>query len=222
MRIYAAADMHAKKNHIDALIQNVTVYHPDIIILAGDITNYHIRAKTIARAVGRLDSLTVPLFCIHGNSDFRPLSHWIQTTRNVSQLSRQPIQYQDLNLIGINGTIPLPFHSKTKWWEKRHIRRIEDQITNSTILVSHPPPRGYRDGVAGRFSSGSRALKQCIENHPPLMVICGHIHEQSGIDYFKKTPIINCAMGNNCDGFIIDCDGHNIKNILQLTPEIIQ
>ncbi|MCK5349231.1 MAG: hypothetical protein KAJ25_07560, partial [Desulfobacula sp.] len=42
-------------------------------------------------------------------------------------------------------------------------------------------------------------------NHPPLMVLCGHIHEQAGVQFLKNTLIVNCAMNKKFSGAIIDC-----------------
>ena len=49
-------------------------------------------------------------------------------------------------------------------------------------------------------------LKTLIENHPPLMVLCGHIHEQAGYQFFKSILVVNCAMNKKYGGAIIDCE----------------
>jgi len=115
------------------------------------------------------------------------------------------VTYQNSLFLGLNGTIPLPFASKICFKEAQCLDGIKYNITPQTILVVHPPPRGVCDKVGNRFSAGSFHLKTFIEKHPPLMVLCGHIHEQAGYQFLKNTLVVNCAMNKLYSGAIIDC-----------------
>ena len=45
------------------------------------------------------------------------------------------------------------------------------------VLVVHSPPKGHVDGSR---SLGSEAILRTIEEHRPILAICGHIHECAG------------------------------------------
>ncbi len=69
------------------------------------------------------------------------------------------------------------------------------------ILLTHGPPRGYRDGIP--YFSGSQhvgdiplmerlvALDEAGE--APSVVICGHIHEAFGVENMGDITVINAA-----------------------------
>ncbi len=201
MRIYAVADIHGKKDKIEKIKTIVFEESPDLVILAGDITQY----VSPLEALGQLAEFDIPVFAVRGNSDLKGIETLIKHQGKISLLSQNPLEYQGKNFLGLNGTLPLPFVSKICLNETKCFRQIEPRMTPDTILVVHPPPRGILDKAGNRFSVGSFCLRHFIENHPPLMVICGHIHEQAGYRYLKNTLIVNCAANKTYTGAIIDC-----------------
>ncbi|MCD4674504.1 MAG: metallophosphoesterase [Desulfobacula sp.] len=201
MRIYAVADIHGKTEKI-AKIKNVIFQEtPDILVIAGDITHYFSPLKIL----NQLKDIPIPIFGIRGNSDLKCVEGLLQNQENTTFLNHTPVTYQDVRFLGLNGTIPLPFLSKIGFREAQRLGRLENNITSETILVVHPPPRGVCDKVGNKFCAGSFGLRNFIENHPPLMVLCGHIHEQAGYQFLKNTLIVNCAMNKKFSGAIIDC-----------------
>ncbi len=209
MKIYAVADIHARKNRINKIKSVINIHSPDLLIIAGDISNYFFPSKTI----DQLKDIPIPIFCIRGNSDFKIMEKQIRKLENGTLLDSTPMQMNNFQFLGINGTIPLPFLSKLKWNEKQYFARLKHTINRHTIIVAHTPPRGICDKVAHRFSAGSFQFKNFIENHPPLFVLCGHIHEQTGVEYLNNTAIINCAMNKIYAGAIIECDIDQILRI---------
>jgi len=213
MRIYAVADIHGKADIVERIKKVVNKESPDLMVIAGDMTQYLFPFK----ALGRLEEIGIPVFAVRGNSDLKGVEVLIKQHGKIILLNQNPMEYQGKRFLGLNGTLPLPFVSKVCLNEAKHFRNIGNLITPETILVAHPPPRGVRDKVGNRFSAGSFCLRRFIENHPPLMVVCGHIHEQAGYQYLKNTLIVNCAVNKSCIGAIIDCEKNmpiNIKMVL--------
>jgi len=201
MRIYAVADIHGKTKKIEKIKRVISEEAPDILIIAGDITNYFAPLKTL----DQLKDIPIPILSIRGNSDLNRVEGLLRDQKNIALLNHVPVTYQDVRFLGLNGTIPLPFLSKICFRETQRLNRVKHSITPETILVVHPPPRGVCDKVMNKFSAGSFGLRRFIENHPPLMVLCGHIHEQAGYQFFKNSLVVNCAMNKTCSGAIIDC-----------------
>jgi len=200
MRIYAVADIHGKAKKISKIKQVISQKYPDILVIAGDITNYFSPLKTLAM----LSEIPIPILCIRGNSDFFNVEGLIHHQKNTTLLGHLPFVYEDTGFIGLNGTIPLPFGSKICFKEKNRLDDIKPYINRQTILVVHPPPRSVCDKVGNKFCAGSFNLKAFIEENPPLMVLCGHIHEQAGYQFLKETLVVNCAVNKNFSGAIID------------------
>lgn len=83
-------------------------------------------------------------------------------------------------------------------------------LRTSSVLVTHPPPYGVRDRVLGRFHAGSRAVRRLVDLFSPALVICGHIHEQAGVETIGRTTVVNCAMGGRSGaGALISYDGES-------------
>ena len=201
MRIYAVADIHGKTEKIAKIKDVISCETPDILVIAGDITNFIFPLKTLER----LKDIPIPIFCIRGNSDLKYVEGLLQDQKNTTVLNHIPEAVQHVWFLGLNGTIPLPFLSKISFREAQPLDALKHSITPETILVVHPPPRGICDKVGKKFSAGSFQLKTLIENYPPLMVLCGHIHEQAGYRFFKNILVVNCAMNKKSSGAIIDC-----------------
>ncbi len=200
MRIYAVADIHGKADKIKKIKTVINQEKPDIIVIAGDITNYLFPLKTL----NQLKDIPIPILCVRGNSDLKHLERHLQNHKNIVLLNHVPVPYKKYSFLGLSGTIPLPFLSKIGFQEKKCLDSLKAMMTNKTILVVHPPPRGVCDKVGNKFSAGSFCLKSFIEMHSPLMVLCGHIHEQTGYQRLKNTLVINCAMNKKYSGVIID------------------
>lgn len=71
------------------------------------------------------------------------------------------------------------------------------------IIVVHGPPHGYGDraprydGVRGYEHTGSKTLLERIQVIKPKLVVCGHIHCNSGVFLLDSTKIINASLLND-------------------------
>ena len=210
MRIYAVADIHGKLNRLGRIKRNIAAFRPHVLVAAGDITNYLSPNRTLRR----IDALPIPVFAIRGNTDFKKVDHLIDQFQNITSLHISRVISRSIPFVGVGGTIPLPFHSKVHLNEASVFSRLVPWMTRETILVVHPPPRGILDLAFGRFHVGSSGLRRFIETHQPRMVICGHVHECPGIATIGETTVVNCSMGRNNSGVLID---HNPENEIRIT-----
>jgi Icc-related predicted phosphoesterase len=206
MLIYAAADIHGCPERLAAVETHVAAHRPDLLILAGDISR-RTRPDDVAELLSRF---SLPTFFIRGNSDSRRLEASLGRIPGLKHLHAMRTTVNRIGFVGVGGTIPLPFHSRLALAESALAARLSDLLQPGDILVVHPPPFGIRDRVLGRFHAGSRAVKRLVERCSPALVICGHIHEQSGIETFGKTVVVNCAVGRSCDGVLIRYDGKSV------------
>jgi Icc-related predicted phosphoesterase len=191
MRLYAASDFHGKYRYGETIKAGIRRSRADAVVLAGDILNYR-RNPDLLRF---LDDLSVPVFLVRGNSDPAFLERWAAQSRNVRSLHLNPVVLDGVGLVGLSGTLPLPFHSRVGWHEPRMLRRLAPLVQAGMIVVAHPPPRGCRDRVLGRWPAGSRGMSRLLRQTAPAVMVCGHIHEAAGVDRWGDTLVVNCALG---------------------------
>lgn len=202
MQIYAVADIHGRTDKLEQIKTTIHKTPPDLLVIAGDITNYTNPLKTL----DRLKDIPVPILAVRGNSDLKRVEPLLQHQKNIRLLNHVPLKCDGVEFLGLNGTLPLPFLSKIRFRETPCLEAAAQKITCKTILVVHPPPRGICDRVGNRFRAGSIGLRRLIETHSPQLVLCGHIHEQAGYQFFRNCLVVNCAMNKKFSGAMIACD----------------
>lgn len=199
MRIYAAADLHGRWEHLATLEEGLDRCRADVLVLAGDLLQYG-RGRELLPA---LEAFAVPVLMVRGNSDPRFVERWAAGARNLRSLHRASVSIDGFDFVGAGGTLPIPFYSLAGWREPRTLAHLRHLLHSRAILVAHPPPRGCRDRVLGRFHAGSRGLARLIARTAPAVMICGHIHEAAGVGRLGSTLVVNCALGPGCRGALI-------------------
>ena len=214
MLIYAAADIHGHPRRIRHLRRQIAVHRPDILLLAGDISGFrHPEAM-----LHELNRLGLPVLLIRGNSDPRHLARLLPSFPRLRSIHLAAARFGDVEIVGIGGTLPLPFHSRLGLKETDAVTRVCTILRAGSVLVAHPPPYGVRDQVLGRFHAGSRAVRRLVDSRSPALVVCGHIHEQAGAAALGDTIVVNCAMGRASDGALIRYDGRSSPVCRMLPP----
>ncbi|UCF90915.1 MAG: metallophosphoesterase [Desulfobacterales bacterium] len=199
MRIYAVADIHGRPDRIARIRDNIIRHEPDVLIIAGDITNYR-QAENI---IARLNAMPVPVGAIRGNSDLRRVDRLLEIYPNISPLHLQLSQIGDARIVGVSGALPLPLRTRIAWREKQLMDALASLVSTQSILVAHPPPWGVRDEAFGRWHTGCRSLHKLVVRQQPAMLICGHVHERPGTAAIGQTLIVNCSMARASQGAIV-------------------
>ena len=208
MRIYAVADIHGRLDKI-ALIRGKTLQlNPDVLVVAGDITNYTGSAGILAQ----LNNIAVPVLAVRGNTDLSRVENLLENFPNISPLHLNQVTIGSTPFVGVSGCIPIPFSSRICLNQVQVFEKLNPLIKSNSVLVAHPPPRGTLDEVLGRFHAGCRNLTKLIKICQPVLMICGHIHERPGSAFIGKTLVVNCALGRNHSGAMIELDNEdNLK-----------
>jgi Icc-related predicted phosphoesterase len=212
MRIYAVADIHGQSHKIELIRNNTLKLNPDVIVVAGDITNYvgSIRILTL------LNDIPVPVLAVRGNSDLPRIENLFEYFSNISPLHLKRVTIDGTPFVGVSGCIPIPFSSRICLNQAQIFEKLKPMIKNNSVLVAHPPPRGTLDEVLSKFHAGCQGLAEVIKMYRPRLMISGHIHESSGSSFIGRTVVVNCAMGKNHAGAVIELDNKN-----HLTVEIL-
>lgn len=202
MRIYAVADLHGRTDRIALIKNKVSEINPDIVVIAGDITNY----SNPGPIISQINEIPVPVMAVRGNTDRLKVEELLEQCSNITALHLNEITVGGIPFIGASGTIPIPFSSRLRLRERRFHEYLEHFINRQSILVIHPPPWGSLDEAFGRFHAGCRRLLKTVTRRQPRMVICGHIHERPGLASIGETLVVNCSIGRTGNGALIELD----------------
>jgi uncharacterized protein len=203
MLIYAAADIHGRPDRIRSIQFHTDLYRPDVLVLAGDISH---RWRP-DRVLDLLNRLSLPVLMVRGNGDSRRLDALLAHYPNLRSLHLSRECVGGVAFVGIGGTLPLPLHSRLAFREIGMQAHVSGMLSEGAVLVVHPPPYGVRDRILGKFHAGSHAVRRLMDQDGPGLILCGHIHEQAGVEVRGRTVVVNCAMGSNRAGVLIRYNG---------------
>jgi len=205
MRIYAVADIHGRSDRISLIRSNALQLDPDVLVVAGDITNYTCSTCIL----DQLNDIPVPVLAVRGNTDLSRVENLLENFPNISPLHLKQVTIGSTPFVGVSGCIPIPFSSRICLNQVRVIKKLKPLIKSNSVLVAHPPPWGTLDEVFGRFHAGCHSLEKAIKICRPMIMICGHIHESCGSVLIGKTLVVNCALGRHRAGAMIELDKDN-------------
>jgi Icc-related predicted phosphoesterase len=204
--------IHNRLHRISQIKKQIELKQPDILIIAGDVTSYFRKVSVLLE----LNELSIPVLMIRGNSDLKKVDKIVEGCSNIESLHFNIVEKESIRFIGVNGTVPLPFNSKICLNEGQVLSKLSNFMVDNTVLVAHTPPKGVLDRVLGKFHAGSRMLRDFLDKNQPALYLCGHIHEDPGISYIGKTPIINCSIGRAGNGSLIDITETGICSLQML------
>jgi Icc-related predicted phosphoesterase len=192
MKILAGADIHGAQYRLNLILENIEHYHPDLVIICGDITQFG--PGDVAKNF--LNQLPVETLALQGNIDTADVPLAIQESKATYLHMKKHVTH-GLSFVGVSGVNPSETELFFTDGEKKN------WITKDTVLVSHVPPKGYQDRVFFGMHSGSQELRRIVDTYHPQLVLCGHIHEDPGITKTKETMIVNCSLGKRGSGALV-------------------
>ncbi len=192
MKLFAFTDTHGDKKAISSLIKKIQNSAPDIIICAGDLTNFSIGLQKL---LNMFEKTNLPLLIIPGNHEANSqLTKACQKTKFAINIHKKIYQINNYLFFGygLGG-----FGRKNPELEKL-IPKIKKAAEKKTlILVTHQPPyKTNLDYLKNLGHQGSRSIRKLIKEVKPKLSICGHLHEnENKKDKLYSTFIVN--PGNN-------------------------
>jgi hypothetical protein len=189
MQIICVADLHGRWEKIHKL-EGIKA---DLIVIAGDITNYggEEKASEILKDFLSLgDVIAIP-----GNCDHFGVNRAL-VKAGIDVHSRGRV-IGSVGFFGAGGSNATPFNTPQEYSEEeigdfllKGYLEIEGQKIK--VMVSHSPPYDTAvDKTRAGVHAGSIKVRRFIEDYKPDFVICGHIHEAKGKDLVGGTHVIN-------------------------------
>lgn len=198
MKLLVISDLHAHNDVLDKMDEQFKA--ADAVIFAGDFAECF-KPETGKDALEKLCSKHENIFAVLGNCDNEDF---------MEDLDNQDINVEKA-LVFHEGLAFAGSGGGTKFTGKTEFEREENEclsdfdiVTNSVeqsgdaslwkslILISHNPPVADKlDSFDGVHHAGSQKFTDFINKNQPLAVICGHIHEGTGIEKMGETVVIN-------------------------------
>lgn len=200
MSILAIADIHGKKNCAKTIKKMISKYEPELLIIAGDITNF----GPISYAKKLLNTIQIKTLAIPGNCDPREVVNVIEESRAIN-LHKKKIKINNLTFVGIGGSNITPLNTIFEIAEKEIYDSLDKIMEKNAIFVTHAPPKNHLDLVKNVGNVGSSAILEIVEKYEPRLVISAHIHEARGVEY-GKTIFVNPGPCSKGCGAIIEID----------------
>ena len=196
MRLVATSDWHG------TLPQEVP--GGDVLVIAGDTLSLDHRLDSqqehfsdeLVPYLARLPHERILL--VAGNHDFlfAEAKGWREELpRNVTYLLDEPAEVGGLRFWGTPWSTFLPGWVFMELEEQLAVRWANIP-SDTDVLVVHGPPHGALDQTApayGGINVGSPSLREWVEQNQPRAVVCGHIHEQFGVDEIGAATVYNVA-----------------------------
>jgi Icc-related predicted phosphoesterase len=176
MKILATADIHGSQYRLNLVLKNVQTYGPDLVVICGDITQF----GPGEIATNFLNQIPVETIAVPGNIDTFDVDQGI-TASHALNLHLKRVMIHGIPFVGIGRELPslLSGIDITDGPVKRPLNTILD---NTTILVTHVPPFKLQDRIFIGTHGGSKELRHLVDACKPRLVLCGHIHEDPGVN----------------------------------------
>lgn len=165
----------------------------------------------LAYADAKLDGSGLRCYVAPGNDDMFQLDDLIRTARHVTLAEGQVIALDAHHAMVSSGwTNITPWHTFREESEEALYARLSAMVAQlpdprSAVFNFHVPPYGSTLDDAPELTAdlrpkragnavvpvGSHAVRRLIEQHQPLLVLCGHIHEARGTVRLGRTLCIN-------------------------------
>jgi len=201
VRILGFADFHGNVNSARRASAHISRENPSLVVVAGDLAN---RSAPLAEHILRELSQSVSkVFFVPGNMDEPILANW-KEAEHIICLHGKRVLHNSVMFLGLGGAVRSPFKTPFEFDEAEAGKvlslALQDSPCNSTVLISHCPPKDTKLDLTAKGSHvGSKSVRTFIEQRRPALVVCGHVHEAQGVDYVETVPIVNtgpAAHGN--------------------------
>ncbi len=191
MRILVLSDIHGAIDMLDKLDNEFE--KADVVIMAGDFAQFN-NIPSGEPTLKHLLQKHERIYSVCGNCD-EP--SFLETLDDYDVCVQKSIVFTEgLAFSGSGGA--LRFTGATPY-EREDTELIEDlklvkeliEKDNVILLIHQPPFNTKLDVITTGAHVGSQLAREFIEEHQPLVVVSGHIHESFAIDTLGRTTLIN-------------------------------
>jgi len=177
MKFLCFSDLHRDSDAARQLVHNSQGV--DVLIGAGDFANRH---QGLADTLDILAEIEKPTVLVPGNGETtEELREATSSWPSATVLHGQGCEIDGVVFWGVGGGIPVtPFGDWSYDFDEDQARQLLSGCPSGGVLVVHSPPLDTVDLDTGGQVRGSEAIRDCVLQCKPKLVVCGHIHSDWG------------------------------------------
>lgn len=205
MKILAISDIHSSLNKL----KPIQYKNADMLIVAGDLTNIGLKIE-MKEVLDKIDSFKhiKHKIIVLGNHDAknfhntRGLSEtdmydWCRSNYpNLTFLNNQIVEVEGLKIYGTAWNSGY----KNMWAFEYNLdnrKELTCPRKEVDIIITHEPPSSYNLSYIDPYCGedlGNPSLRNWLEDNKCKLLICGHLHELSGVvEYINECKCVNVA-----------------------------
>ena len=188
MKILAFSDVHGDLKAIDGLVAKAKKNDVDLLICAGDLTNF---GMELGKIVGKLKKCGKKLLIVHGNHE---------TGNEIRAVESEEVIALHDRIYLLDGYVFYGYGDGGFSLVDERMERAVDRIAGrmngrKAVVVTHAPPYGTKvDKLPWAGHCGCKSVTLAAKRLKATLLICGHLHENAGVkDYIGKTVVINAG-----------------------------
>lgn len=190
------SDVHADSDRLNEVLNKISEYSPDSIIVAGDLTNKG-SVEQVEELLNEILGVSENTLFVLGNCDDPRLVDVIEGLPGIG-LHGNSSTIGEFEICGIGGSTPTPFSTPFEISEEElyllgraSLNSVSER--SKVILLTHDAPRMTSLDLSYRGHVGSEAVRRLyLENSDRISLgICGHIHESPGRDLIGNVEVFN-------------------------------
>lgn len=202
MKCVAISDTHGKHH-------SVFIPEGDVIIHCGDITRKS-NLSEITDFIEWFGGLNFQYkILVAGNHDRfigkrKPEFFELISANKISYLENTLVRVNGFTVFGSPYTLNYAGIGVFTYFDNPEAERIWSHIPEKVdILVTHAPPRGFRDfSRAENKNAGCQVLREKVLSVKPRFHVFGHIHESYGIEQYEDSVFINASVTNGSEEIV--------------------
>ena len=176
MKLLIFSDIHSDVRALEKLVETEADYY----FCAGDVVSF---ARGFERVGPILARRADRMYVLPGNHESDENIATFCRDFGLHDFHGQTLELAGHHIAGLGYSSPTPFNTPGEYSEEELARRLQPFASlKPLVLICHAPPRGtgldrIREGLHG----GSQSIRDFIDQHQPVHVFCGHIHEAEGV-----------------------------------------
>ncbi len=181
MKILVFADLHEDMEAFEVLKEKSR--QVEIILGSGD---YSLFGHNLRKILQKINGLGKKCYLIHGNHEsVEEMESAIKGFENLEFIHKKQVKHKKHTITGYGGDGFSDFDEEAEQF-------FSTMHTKGGIILFHGPPFGTLLDDVGYGNVGNESYTKIIEEQKPILVICGHIHENFGkTDKLGETILIN-------------------------------
>ncbi len=207
MKIAGITDIHGDLTYLKKA--ETYIRNADIVFISGDITHFG-GVPEASAILGRISEINSRIYAVSGNCDSPEIEAYLKKEGMHPEGKSIKDGDRSVSVSGMGGSLSGPLKTPHTRPENDFMDFYENLAGNADIIISHQPPyKTFADRVVGHLHTGSKALRSYIDKSGPLLCLCGHIHESSGMEYYGNTLVINPGPFKEGRMAVIEIDSNN-------------